>query len=132
MIPLAALVALTCMTIMTSKALSRERAMFLKYGNGLWGYVALQMTLWLYPIPGFLAQFAGYPVYRLFFAIPLAVLFYVPGLIVGKQYLAKFERAGTDLVKRVIVTVDQSIWLAYGCIVCVLLLCLLYWYLRLL
>ena len=94
MLVIGALVVLIGVAVTTSRTVRRNRAIFQEFGQSS----GLAAVIWLYPIPAILALIPLPVVQLLAFGVPLAIAFFIPGIVIANANRKGFEVAGTDRV----------------------------------
>ncbi len=105
MLQILALCLLFWAAVAATRALHRERAVFLELGQT----TAAQWLVWLYPLPFALPLLHRPLLGPLFYPIPFSALFFAPAVAVAMQNLRRFDRSGDDRVKSAAAAADYVV-----------------------
>ena len=95
MLQLLVIVLLTCLAVLTTAAVGREKAVFAEFRQT----TAVRWCIWLFPLT-YALPFFWRPGWRLFFPAPIGILLLLPVLLLARRNRQRLEGGGTDRTKR--------------------------------
>ncbi len=95
MLQLLVIVLLTCLAVLTTADLGRERAIFAEFRQTM----AVRWCIWLFPLT-YALPILWRPAWRLFFPAPIGIVLLLPVLLLAQRNRKRLEGRGTDRTKR--------------------------------